>query len=272
MFQTMKIGFFGAGNMATAIIKGAASANAVTGENIYIYDTDIDKMKAKGSEFSINCCLSPEELISSCDAVIMAVKPNILPVVLSENSEFFKTHSPLIISIAAGRSIQYISDHLGYDARIVRVMPNINAVVQSAMCAYCCNKNVSPEDVSLVEALFSSIGRTISLDESYFPIFGVIAGSAPAFAYMFIDSLARGGVKNGLSKQAALEIAAQTVLGSAQMILNGSSHPYELADMVCSPGGTTIEGVCSLQKNAFESSVIEAVDATLAKDKFISQS
>ena len=99
----MKIGFFGAGNMATAIIKGTASANAVTGENIYIYDTDIDKMKAKGSEFSINCCLSPEELISSCDAVIMAVKPKNLPVVRPENSEIFYTHSPLILPNTAGR-------------------------------------------------------------------------------------------------------------------------------------------------------------------------
>lgn len=268
----MKLGFFGAGNMANAIIKGAVSANSVSGDNIYIYDTDKNKMETRQKEYSLNCCSAPEELISSCDAVIMAVKPNILPAVLSENSECFKANSPLIISIAAGRPIKYISDCLTYEARIVRVMPNINAVVQSAMCAYCCNENVSPEDIKFVETLFSSVGRIIALDETHFPIFGVIAGSAPAFAYMFIDSLARGGVKNGLSKQTALEIAAQTVLGSAEMILKSGSHPYELIDMVCSPGGTTIEGICSLQKNCFENSVTDAVDATLNKDKIISQS
>lgn len=146
-------------------------------------------------------------------------------------------------------------------------MPNINAKVGAAMSALCANQQVTQAQKELVARLFCAVGQVKELDESFFPLFGVIAGSAPAFAYLFIDSLARAAVKNGMQKQAALEIAAQTVLGSAKLILESGEHPWVLIDQVCSPGGTTIEGIAALQETGFETGIRKAVDAALEKDR-----
>ena len=150
----------------------------------------------------------------------------------------------------------------------VRGMLSHPAVLE-AMSAYCCNENVSDEQKALAEKLCGSFGKVMPLSEDFFPLFGVIAGCAPAFSYMFIDALARAGVKNGMAKQAALKIAAQTVYGSAKQILESDTHPWELIDRVCSPGGTTIEGVASLQEDGLDAAVTHAVEAALDKDKRI---
>ena len=164
-------------------------------------------------------------------------------------------------------SIEFIESNLKCKAKIVRVMPNINAKVGEAISAYCFNDSVTGEDKTNVESLLNGIGQVLCLDESYFPLFGVIGGCGPAFAYMFIDAMARAGVKNGMKKSDALKISAQTVLGSAKMILESDEHPWQLIDNVCSPGGTTIEGVTSLQADGFEAAVHNAVDKALDKDK-----
>lgn len=172
-----------------------------------------------------------------------------------------------MISIAAGKTLGFIEEALGFSPALVRVMPNINAKVGAAMSAFCANQQVTQEQKKLVARLFCAIGQVKELDEAFFPLFGVIAGSAPAFAYLFIDSLARAAVKNGMQKQVALEIAAQTVLGSAKLILEGGEHPWALIDQVCSPGGTTIEGIAALQDAGFEAGVRKSVDAALEKDR-----
>lgn len=171
------------------------------------------------------------------------------------------------MSIAAGKTTEFIEKLLGFKAPVIRIMPNINATVLEAMSAYCCSESVTDDQKEFVNKLCSSFGKVMPLSESYFPLFCSIAGCAPAYAYMFIDSLARSAVKNGMNKSVALEIAAQTVLGSAKKILESDEHPWELIDKVCSPGGTTIEGIVSLQKDGFESAVCNAVDAALQKDK-----
>ena len=145
-------------------------------------------------------------------------------------------------------------------------MPNINAKVCAAISAYCGNERVSAEDKDFVEGFCNAFGKGIEIEEKLFSIYSAIGGCSPAFAYMFIDSLARGAVKNGMTKAAALEVAAQAVLGSAKMILESGEHPWKLVDAVCSPGGTTIEGVASLQNDGFEASVIKAVEASYNKD------
>jgi pyrroline-5-carboxylate reductase len=172
----------------------------------------------------------------------------------------------LLISIAAGKTTEFIRKSLTHDNRIIRVMPNINAKVGEAMSAYTANEQATVDDKLLCEKIFGGVGQVINLEETYFPLFGVIAGCAPAFGYMFIDALARAGVKNGMKKDTALMIAAQTILGSAKMILESNEHPWELIDQVCSPGGTTIEAVTSLQSDGFESAVHNAVDKAIQKD------
>lgn len=263
----MKIGFIGAGNMATAIIKGVINSKLLNCNEINAFDICSDKVNELAEELKINICGSVDDLINISDAIVLAVKPNVFPSLLNDIKQLLKNKNSLIISIAAGKTIEFISQQLGYNAKIIRIMPNINATVGEAMSAYCCNELVSSKEICFAESFCASFGKAISLPESQFPIFGVIAGCAPAFSYMFIDSLARAAVKNGMAKSTALEIATQTVLGSAKQIAQSNLHPWELVDRVCSPGGTTIEGVNALQADSFEATIQKAVDASFEKDK-----
>ena len=234
----MKVGFIGCGNMATAIINGITSNNAINGEDVYAFDIYAPATEKLKKSLNINVCNCEKDVVSSSDIIFLAVKPNIQASVL--NTIDGEIGDKLLISIAAGKTIDFIESNLKCKAKIVRVMPNINA---------------------------NGIGKVLCLDESFFPLFGVIGGCGPAFAYMFIDAMARAGVKNGMKKSDALKISAQTVLGSAKMILESDEHPWQLIDNVCSPGGTTIEGVTSLQADGFEAAVHNAVDKALDKDK-----
>lgn len=263
----MKIGFIGCGNMATAIIKGIITNGGVDSKDILVFDICSPAAQNVKSAFSVSVCESESDVAENSDIVFLAVKPNVISSVLEKIDNVIKEKQPLIISIAAGKTLAFLEDCIDSRARIVRVMPNINAKVGEAMSAYCFNSPVTDEDKKAVETLLSSFGKVKCLDESAFPLFGVLGGCAPAFTYMFIDALARAGVKNGMKKDDALKIAAQTVYGSAKMILESDEHPFKLIDNVCSPGGTTIEGIISLQADGFESAVHNAVDKALDKDK-----
>ena len=261
------LGFIGTGNMASAIINGLVSSGMLKGNEIAVFDVMTEKAEALKKQFDVAVFESENQIASQCSQVVLSVKPNVFPSLLGKISEDLKKNNPLIISIAAGKTLGYIASLLGYEAKIIRVMPNINAAVHEAVSAYCGNKNVSDCDFQFAERFCSSFGRAIALPEEQFPVFGVIGGCSPAFAYMFIDAMARAAVKNGMPKKQALEVSAQAVLGSAKLILESSEHPYELIDRVCSPGGTTIEGVLTLQKEGFEAAVADAVQAAVEKDK-----
>lgn len=261
----MKIGFIGCGNMASAIINGIIDNKAVNSSDIYAYDIYEPAVNKAVESKQINACKSEIEVVKSSDVILLAVKPNVQASVL--NTIDGEVGDKLLISIAAGKTIEFIESNLKCKAKIVRVMPNINAKVGEAISAYCFNELVNDDDKANVELLLNAIGKVLCLDESFFPLFGVIGGCGPAFAYMFIDAMARAGVKNGMKKSDALMISAQTVLGSAKMILESGEHPWQLIDNVCSPGGTTIEGVTSLQADGFEAAVHNAVDKALDKDK-----
>lgn len=261
------LGFIGTGNMATAIIKGVISSGLLKGEEIGVFDLQKEKAEALSKEFGLKVFTSTVSLAERCERIVLSVKPNVISSVLSEVDLAAKEKNPLFISIAAGKTLEFLSSSVTYDAKFVRVMPNINAVVLSAVSAFCANENVSDEEKAFVEKLLSAFGTAVEIKEELFSVFSAIAGCSPAFSYMYIDSLARGAVKNGMPKDLALKIAAQAVLGSAKMILESDEHPWTLVDKVCSPGGTTIEGVTSLQKNGFESTVINAVQASFDKDK-----
>ena len=263
----MKLGFIGCGNMATAIIDGIINKNIIKSDDIYVIDTNKKALSKAKEKSSINVCESYSDIIMLSDAVILAVKPNVLSNVLQTINIALDENDTLLISIAAGKTIDFIRNSLSHNNRIIRVMPNINAMVCASMSAYTANASVTDEDKMLCESIFGGIGEIIYLEEKFFPVFGVIGGCAPAYAYMFIDSLARAAVKNGMNKNTALKVAAQTVLGSAEMILNTKYHPWELIDKVCSPGGTTIEGVTSLQNDGFETAITNAVDKAIEKDK-----
>ena len=263
----MKIGFIGCGNMAFAIIEGIIKNEIIKESDINIFDVFYPAVEGVLSKYNVNLCEDEKDIVKNSDAVILAVKPNVIASVLEKINYSLEESDTLIISIAAGKEIDFIRNSLSHDNRIIRVMPNINAKVGEAISAYCANSNAKKEDKELCEKLFGGVGKVMCLDEEFFPLFGVIGGCSPAFNYMFIDSLARAGVKNGMKKETALYIAAQAVLGSAKMVLESNEHPWELIDKVCSPGGTTIEGVTSLQKDGFEKSVLNAVEKAVEKDK-----
>ena len=260
----MKIGFVGCGNMASAIISGIIKYQGDNNQ-IFGYDCYTPALEKCAKKYKINSCKSESDVVNNSDIIFIAVKPNNLEEVLKEISRAI-TNEHILISICAGKTIEFIQEPINTECKIVRVMPNINAKVGEAISAYCHNDKATQTDCDAVENLLNCTGKVIKLDEKHFPIFGVIGGCAPAFSYMFIDELARAGVKYGMKKDEALYVAAQTVYGSAKMILESDDHPYKLIDNVCSPGGTTIEGVMSLQNDCFDKAIHNAVKSAVEKD------
>ena len=247
----MKFGFIGAGNMAGAIIKGMTiGTNSYNGEDIFITSKTVT---------------SAQKLADACGAVAVSSAAE----VVQESDVLVLARKPLVVSIAAGKTLDYLADLLPEGTPIVRVMPNINAKIGAATNGMCVNGYVTEEQKAVVRRMFETIGTVIEVDENHFGIFTVLAGSAPAFAYLYMDALARAAVKAGMPKKQALEIAAATVEGSAKMVLESGEHPMALVDQVCSPGGTTIEGVAALQANGFEATLTKAFDAVLEKDNKI---
>ncbi|MDR2940431.1 MAG: pyrroline-5-carboxylate reductase [Clostridiales bacterium] len=265
----MKYGFIGAGNMASAIIKGMLKNKVAQPGEIIIYDVDPQAVGRLCTQTGVTSAESNLNLVNSADCVVLCVKPHILPSVLEADKGAFK--KPLIISIVAGAAIESIEAILGQDIRLCRVMPNINAEVLESMSAICYNSIVTEADKAIIEKIFNSIGKTVMLSEKYIAAFAGIAGCSPAFTYLFIESLAKAAHKNGLAKNEAIKIAAQAVYGSAKMALESNEHPNVLIDKVCSPGGTTIEGIITLDSMGFQSAIVSAVEATVAKDSKLSQ-
>lgn len=266
----MKIGFVGGGNMATAIIKGMTDSGYVKPADIFVYDIAVDKMRALASEVGFTPCASSREVVETADVIILAVKPQILPDVLIELREPIVSGNKLVVSIAAGTSIEKLHNALSDEISVIRVMPNVNLMAGQGAAAVCGNARASRDQIEFVLGIFRSAGTAVELDEKFFSVFTAIAGSSPAYAYLFIDSMARAAVKHGLPKDIATEIAAQAVLGSAAMVLKSAECPWSLIDKVCSPGGTTVAGLLALEEEKFLSTVVKGIDATIARDKELS--
>lgn len=263
----MKYGFIGAGNMGSAIIRGMLANKVANPEDILIFETNSDRRQALAEELGIKWINSVTELAESCGVIIAAVKPNILESVLSDISATVKSRRPLLISIAAGKSIAFIERALGFEAAVVRVMPNVNASVCESVSALCFSASVSPEQRQAAMECFEAVGMAVELEEDKFSYFTALCGSAPAFAFLFIEVLAKSVHRHGIDKHMAVKLAAQMVVGSAKLVLESGVHPNELIDRVCSPGGVTIEGICDLAMTGFEASVLSGMEAMINKDK-----
>lgn len=261
----MGIGFIGAGNMAGAIIKGLRRSGFK--DDIFLTDVALDKAKAISDEANAVLCQSNEEIIEKSEYVVLSIKPDMYKKVLSGLSEGLAKKKPVIISIAAGTSLDAVSDYAGInELPVIRVMPNVNAMVLEAVSALCKNQWATDEHLNYVKSVFDAIGTTVLLDEKYFTAYTGIGGCSPAFAFLFIDSLANAAVKYGIPKETAVKIASQALLGSAKNLLHAGEVPWAMIEKVCSPGGTTIEGVLALEEYGFNTAVIKAVDATIKKD------
>jgi len=255
------IGFIGTGNMAVPIIEGALNSGVLKPTDILL---DKNRSRAAGlhDKYGVGLCGGLSEMIEACDLLVLAVKPNIIPKVLKEAGESLAGKA--LISIAAGWSTDMLKQSAP-GARVLRVMPNTPALVGAGMTAMSKAHTLHQDEALLAERLFSSFGRAVWVEEYMMEAVIGVSGSGPAYAFMFIEALADGGVMKGLPRKTAQELAAQTLLGAAKMVLEGNTHPGELKDMVCSPGGTTIAAVRALEANGFRSAVMEAVAASAEK-------
>lgn len=263
----MKLSCIGCGNMAGAIIGGLIHKNIFKPEDIIASDK-LDAARQKIEEMYAVETLEDNTLcVKDADIVLLAVKPNVFSVIAPELKG--QLSHKLIISIMAGKTIDQLEEGLGNDVKIVRVMPNTPALVSEGMMAYCPNENVDPNELETVETILSACGKVERVPESMMAVVTSLSGSSPAYVYMFIEAMADAAVADGMPRAQAYQFAAQTVLGSAKMVLKTGRHPGDLKDMVCSPGGTTIEGVVTLEKKGFRTSVIEAVRSCTEKAKKI---
>lgn len=259
------IGFIGCGNMGSILLKSFLRYR-IKSKNIYVYDVDIAKLSKIKQENNVNISSDIRDLLKSSDLIVLAVKPNVIKDVLSEISKNYT--GEIIMSIAAGIKISYIESFLS-GSKVVRLMPNIPAQVGEGMIAFSYNDRIEKNESEFIFDLISSLGKAVQTDEKYMDAITGISGSGPAYVYIFIEALADAGVLAGLPRDLSYTAAAQTVLGSAKMVLETGKHPGELKDMVCSPAGTTIEAVRVLEKHGFRSAVIEAVSACVEKSKSI---
>ncbi|MCR4686760.1 MAG: pyrroline-5-carboxylate reductase [Lachnospiraceae bacterium] len=252
----MKIGFIGLGNMASAIMQGIISNGVVSASDVYGYDVS-DAAKEKAKENQINILGSNLDVASNSDVLILAVKPQFLADAVKELNGKISSNT-IVISIVAGRTIEALEELLG-EVKIVRTMPNTPALIREAAIGYSFNGLIAEEDKEVVKKILSSFGKAIEVPERLMDAVVGVSGSAPAYVFMFIEAMADGAVAEGMPRALAYEFAAQAVMGSAKLMLETGKHPGELKDMVCSPAGTTIAAVRSLEESGFRGSVMDAV-------------
>ena len=262
----MKIGFIGLGNMAKAMISGILKEGIVDKSDIIgSAHTKETCEKVKG-EYGIATTTLNAEVASNVDVLILAVKPQMFPEAVVPLKDVIKKDT-LIVSIAAGKSIADLEDMLGKDKRIVRLMPNTPAMVGAGVTSVTPSENATEEDIAIVKKICDSFGSSEVIPERLVDAFCAVAGSSPAYVFMFIEAMADAGVKAGLPRDKAYKFAATSTMGSAKLMLDTGKHPGELKDMVCSPGGTTIEAVQVLEEMGLRAAVMDAVEACVEKTK-----
>jgi len=264
MYSNISLGIVGAGNMGGAILQGVL-AGGLPRENVHIYDANEQRCKDLASANRVNAAGELGDIARYCNTIIFAVKPDDFMPMLNRIKLSERNESTLYISVAAGISISSMEYVLGRTARVIRVMPNTPARVGEGMTAVCPGGNATPEDTELACELFGMMGRTEVMDEGLINAAAGISGCSPAYVYMFIEALADAGVAHGLGRKAAYAMAAQSVLGAAKMVLETGSHPGDLKDEVCSPGGATIEAVMSLEQSGMRGAVMGAVNSAVSK-------
>ena len=262
----MRIGFIGCGNMATAMIKGILDSQKVKTEDV-IASAKSEKTREKiKTELGINAARKNKEVVEFSDILFLAVKPQYYEEVIQEIKDDLRENQ-MIVSIAPGKTLAWLAERLGEDKKIIRTMPNTPAMVKEGMMGMCRNDLVTEDEMQQVKDICESFGKAEVVPESLIDVVVGVSGSSPAYVFMFIEAMADAAVADGMPRTQAYKFAAQAVLGSAKMVLETGKHPGELKDMVCSPGGTTIEAVRVLEEKGMRSAVIEASRACVKKAK-----
>ena len=257
--KTKRLGFLGAGNMSGALIKGLLHGG-FPAARILASDVKAERLEQLRAKHGIRTTTDNHELVRDSDVLVLAVKPQVIDKVLTEIGQDVRADQ-LVVSVAAGVTIEGLEGRLAKKARVVRAMPNTPAMVQAGATAVAGGAHAKEDDLRVARELFEAVGRVVVLDEAQLDAVTGLSGSGPAYVMLIIEALADGGVKVGLHRDTALLLAAQTVFGSAQLLLETGEHPGRLKDMVTSPGGTAIAGLHTLESGALRKTLIDAVEA-----------
>ncbi len=260
-----KVAFVGGGQMAEALIGGMLAVKLCTPDHIRVSDPIAERLDVLKKKYGVQTGRSNREIAAWGDIVVLAVKPQVLDGVLKEvGAELAKA---LVVSIVAGVPISRITDACGREARVIRAMPNTPAMVQQGMTALAIGAGAQEKDVASVRSIFESVGKVVPVEERLMDAVTGLSGSGPAYVFLAIEALADGGVKMGVPRAIAEMLAAQTVLGAAQMVLETGQHPARLKDQVASPGGTTIAGLHRLEQGGLRATLIDAVEAATKRSQ-----
>lgn len=254
----MKLGFIGTGNMASAIMGGIIKNQIIPANEIIGADVFAPGRERVKGQFRIHVTDSNREVVEKAEVIILSVKPQFYADVIHEIRNQIRDEQ-IIITIAPGKTLSWLEEQFGKPVKIVRTMPNTPAMVGAGMTAACPNEYMTEAEIGYVLTLLESFGRVEIIPERLMDVVVSVSGSSPAYIFMLIEAMADAAVSGGMPRAQAYQFAAQAVMGSAKMVLDTGKHPGELKDMVCSPAGTTIEAVRTLEECGFRSAVIEAM-------------
>lgn len=256
--MSIKVGFIGTGNMGTPLVKGVIKSGVAMPDDIYVYDADQSKAEFLARETGVRVATGNIELVTECNYVVLAIKPVYINKVLEEIRDSF-TPDKILISIAVGITSATLKSILGEDRKVVRTMPNLPILVGEGMTLLCFDNLIGASEKATVKRLFEGSGMVEELEERLMSQVTSLTGSSPAYVFMMIEAMADGAVEQGIPRKIAYKLASQALLGSAKMVLETGVHPGELKDQVCSPAGTTIEAVMSLEENGFRYTIMKAM-------------
>jgi pyrroline-5-carboxylate reductase len=255
------VGFLGAGRMATALARAWTSSGRIAAASILASDPVPAARDAFSRETGCAVTHDNHRVAAHAELLVLAVKPQTMPALLAEVRDVVQQRRPLVVSIAAGITLAQLADGLGGGTRLVRVMPNTPCLVGASASGFTPGEHATAEDVALVQRLLDDAGKAFRVSEHLLDAVTGLSGSGPAFVYLMIEALSDGGVRVGLPRDVATTLAAQTVLGSAKMVLETGQHPGALKDAVASPGGTTIAGLHALERGGVRGALMDAVEA-----------
>ncbi|OXS54187.1 pyrroline-5-carboxylate reductase [Bacillus sp. V-88] len=264
------IGFIGCGNMAQAIMGGILKSGLVDRQSVRASARTQETLDMVREKFGVKATDDNLDVAAFSDIVFLAVKPDQYKDLIESIKHSLKKDS-IIITIAAGITIEWMEKQISPSAKIVRTMPNTPSLVGEGMTAYCVNEEITESDLEHVQAILESFGKAEKIEESLMNAIPAVSGSSPAYVFMFIEALADGAVLQGIPRNLAYQLASQAVLGAAKMVLETGTHPGELKDAVCSPGGATIEAVAALEKHQFKGAVLSAMEACERKSKSLGE-
>jgi len=263
-----KLAVVGGGQMGRALVGGMLASNIVASDDVCLVEPSQESQQWWVENHGQIKITDLSTAVDSADLVLLAVKPTIVPVVAKQEAGFW--NGKLVVSIAAGVSLSQLSGWIEHH-RVVRVMPNTPSLVRAGASAFCCEHEVTPGDKAWIDSMLGSVGLAIEVVESQMDAVTGLSGSGPAYVCMVIEALADGGVQEGLPRQMAMQLATQTVLGTAKMIAETKRHPGELKDAVASPGGTTIAAIAVLEQNGLRGALAQAVSASASRSRELSQ-